>query len=123
MSRRSEPRHNPLACGALGDYDPRLVRRIGKGIGARLSVAHEDEGSILLLDPAPRFAGVAAGVASPGARVVRATVPCASGRTRPWSLRPAGSSSENERRRVHRAFSASPPSTTWSTTVRSTTPL
>ena len=31
VSRRSEPRHNPLACGALGDYDPRLVRSLAAG--------------------------------------------------------------------------------------------
>lgn len=108
MSRRSEPRHNPLACGALGDYDPRLVRRIGEGIGARLSVAHEDEGSILLLDRAPiRWRGRGRGFAWSESRSRDRTV-------RFWKdaaveLAACGLVVQNERRRVHSSVSGIAP--------------
>ena len=53
MSGADEPRRNPVACGALGDYDPALVREIGRRMDAELSVMHDDGSSILLLDRAP----------------------------------------------------------------------
>ena len=54
----SEPRRNPLACGALGRYDPALVAGIGRRLAGELSAVHEDGGSVLLLD-GPQSAGVA----------------------------------------------------------------
>ena len=108
MSRRSEPRHNPLACGALGDYDPGLVRRIGEGIGAGLSVAHEDGSSILLLDRAPiRWRGRGRGFAWSESRSRDRTV-------RFWKdaaveLAACGLVVQNERRRVHSSVSGIAP--------------
>ncbi len=43
----------PIACGALGAYDPERVRRIGALIGAQPRPVHEDAGSVLMLDREP----------------------------------------------------------------------
>src|SRR5436190_22862481 len=54
----STPRRNPLACGALGRYDPTLVAEIGQRLARETSVVHEDRRSILLLDrPEIRWRG------------------------------------------------------------------
>ena len=47
------PSHYPVACGALGHYDEGEVRRIQGALGRGLSIAHQDETSILLLDRPP----------------------------------------------------------------------
>jgi len=108
MSPRSEPRHNPLACGALGDYDPRLVRSIAERIGAGPSVAHEDASSILLLDRAPiRWRGRGRGFAWSEGRSCERTV-------RFWKdaaveLGACGLVVQSERRRVHSSVSGVAP--------------
>jgi hypothetical protein len=64
MSGASEPRRNPVACGALGDYDGKLVRRIAGHMVDGMSVVHEDDASILVLDrPAIRWRGRGRGFA------------------------------------------------------------
>ena len=90
MSRRSEPRRNPLACGALGDYDPALVAGSGGAWRARCPSSTRTASSILLLDRAPiRWRGRGRG--SPGARAAPRAQRAAPGRTRPWSSPRAGS--------------------------------
>jgi hypothetical protein len=43
----------PRVCGALGSYDPAVVARIVSGLGGRLSEAHRDRRSVLMLDREP----------------------------------------------------------------------
>ena len=43
----------PRACGALGSYDPEVVGRMAAALGQRLSVAHRDQASMLMLDRKP----------------------------------------------------------------------
>ena len=49
----SPPLRAPLACGAIGSYDRTRVARIAALLGDLPQPAHEDEGSILLLDREP----------------------------------------------------------------------
>jgi hypothetical protein len=41
------------ACGALGSYDTEVVSRMASALGERLSVAHRDRASMLILDRKP----------------------------------------------------------------------
>ena len=50
---RSDPPRSPVVCGALGRYDPDLVREIGRRMTDEMSVAHDDGDSILLMDRPP----------------------------------------------------------------------
>ena len=50
MSGDGDLRRNPIVCGALGGYDPELVREVGRRMAGELSVVHEDGA----LDPASR---------------------------------------------------------------------
>jgi hypothetical protein len=104
MSGADEPRRNPVACGALGDYDPALVREIGRRMDAELSVMHDDGSSILLLDRAPiRWRGRGRGFAwsegSSGARAVRFWKDAA------VELAACGLVVQDQRRRVHSSVS------------------
>ncbi len=62
------PRRNPLACGALGRYDPALVAEIGRRLAGEVSAVHEDGSSVLLLD---RRRNPLAGAAHAGVRMER----------------------------------------------------
>ena len=75
MSGDGDLRRNPVVCGALGGYDPELVREVGRRMAGELSVVHEDGESILLLDRPPiRWRGRGRGLAwsehPPGERKV-----------------------------------------------------
>lgn len=60
----SPPHRMPRACGAIGGYDRDRVLAIGAAIGAEMRIAHEGDGSILMLDREPlRWRG------GPGARL------------------------------------------------------
>lgn len=47
------PNRAPVVCGALGDYSRERVLRLAANAGVECRVAHEDGGSILLLDRDP----------------------------------------------------------------------
>lgn len=49
----SEPARNPVACGALGNYDRAIVERIAERLGGRPREAHADRRSCLWLDREP----------------------------------------------------------------------
>ena len=64
MSGAGDLRRSPVVCGALGGYDPELVRDVGRRMTGELSVVHEDGDSILLLDRPPiRWRGRGRGLA------------------------------------------------------------
>jgi Asparagine synthase len=102
------PPRTALACGALGYYDRELVYRIGSHLVGEVSVAHEDDRSILLLDrPAIRWRGRGQGFAwtegRPGERKV--------GFWKDASLELAacGLVVQGQRRRVHSSVSGVAP--------------
>ena len=108
MSRDDDLRRNPVVCGALGGYDPGLVREVGRRMAGEMSVAHEDDRSILLLDrPAIRWRGRGQGFAwaegRPGERKV--------GFWKDASLELAacGLVVQDQRRRVHSSVSGVAP--------------
>jgi asparagine synthetase B (glutamine-hydrolysing) len=47
------PDRFPIACGALGRFDPRQTTRVAAALGGELSIAHQDDVSILLCDRPP----------------------------------------------------------------------
>jgi hypothetical protein len=105
----SEPRRNPLACGALGRYDPALVAGIGRRLAGEMSAVHEDGGSVLLLDrPAIRWGGLRAqGFAWSEARPAQRNV--ASWKDAACELAACGLVAHRERRRVHSSVSGVAP--------------
>ncbi len=108
MSDEHPPR-NPLACGALGRYQPELVAEIGRRLGDEIAPVHEDDNSILLLDrPAIRWrAGGAHGLAwSEGLPAKRRV---ASWKDAACELAACGLVARGERRRVHSSVSGVAP--------------
>jgi asparagine synthase len=108
VSDRDSPR-NPLACGALGRYEPELVAEIGRCLAGEMSTIHEDGGSILLLDrPAiPWRAGRAQGFAWSETRPAKRSV--TSWREAACELAACGLVTRGERRRVHSSVSGVAP--------------
>lgn len=53
MPRVPDPPRNPVACGALGSYDPSIVARIAHLSEVEMAEAHRDRRSILMLDREP----------------------------------------------------------------------
>jgi asparagine synthase len=104
-----DPRRNPLACGALGRYDPALVAEIGRRLAGEVSAVHEDGGSVLLLDrPAIRWRtgrtqGFAWSESRPAGRGV------ASWKDAACELAACGLVANGERRRVHSSVSGVAP--------------
>ncbi|HEY7150301.1 MAG TPA: asparagine synthase-related protein [Solirubrobacterales bacterium] len=102
------PSRSALACGALGNYDHELVRRIATHVAEEMSVAHEDDHSILMLDrPAIRWRGRGRGFAwsEGGLRHDRVTL---------WKgasvkLAACGLVVQDRRRRVHSSVSGIAP--------------
>lgn len=47
------PARTPLACGALGSYNPDVVRRIGAAMPSPVELRHADDRSALMLDRPP----------------------------------------------------------------------
>ena len=105
------PRRNPLACGALGRYDPALVRRDRTALGGR--DVRRPRGrrvrSCCLDRPANPLAGRGARRGSPGAKAAPPSAASPPGRTRRVSSPRAGSWSHGERRRVHSSVSGVAP--------------
>ena len=107
--RTQNPRRNPLACGALGRYDPALVAEIGRRLAGEMSAVHEDGGSVLLLDrPAIRWGarrtqGFAWSEGRPAERSV------ASWKDAACELAACGLVAHGERRRVHSSVSGVAP--------------
>jgi asparagine synthase len=108
VSDQDSPR-NPLACGALGRYDPKLVAEIGRRLAGEMSVVHEDDGSILLLDrPAIRWSGRRArGFGWSEGRPAKRSVD--SWKDAACELAACGLVAQGERRRVHSSVSGVAP--------------
>jgi Asparagine synthase len=108
VSDQDSPR-NPLACGALGRYDPQLVAEIGRRLAGEMSVVHEDDGSILLLDrPAIRWRGRRAqGFAWSEGRPAKRRVD--SWKDAACELAACGLVAHGQRRRVHSSVSGVAP--------------
>ncbi len=53
MSAVPVPARSPVACGALGDYDPDRVRGMASCVDVELTEVHRDERSMLMLDRPP----------------------------------------------------------------------
>jgi hypothetical protein len=105
----SDPRRNPLACGALGRYDPALVAEIGRRLAGEASAVHEDGSSILLLDrPAIRWrARRTQGFAWSEGRPAKRSV--ASWKDAACELAACGLVAHREHRRVHSSVSGVAP--------------
>ena len=105
----SEPRRNPLACGALGRYDPALVAEIGRRLAGEMSAVHEDGSSVLLMDrPAIRWrARRTQGFAWSEGRPAKRSI--ASWKDAACELAACGLVAHGERRRVHSSVSGVAP--------------
>ena len=103
------PGRNPLACGALGRYDPMLVAEIGRRLASEMSTVHEDGRAILLLDhPATRWrARRSRGLAWSEGRPAKRSV--ASWQDAACELAACGLVFHGERRRLHSSVSGVAP--------------